>query len=51
MRSLLIFLSLLAASFSPFAAAQDYPNRPVTLIVTYTPGGGADTTGHQLRIA
>lgn len=45
MRSLLIFLSLLAASFSPFAAAQDYPNRPVKLIVTYTPGGGADTTG------
>ena len=45
MRSLLISLSLLAATFSPFAGAQDYPNRPVKLIVTYTPGGGADTTG------
>ena len=27
------------------AVAQDYPSRPVKLIVTYTPGGGADTTG------
>jgi tripartite-type tricarboxylate transporter receptor subunit TctC len=27
------------------AMAQDYPNRPVKLVVTYTPGGGADTTG------
>ena len=27
------------------AIAQDYPTRPVKLIVTYTPGGGADTTG------
>ena len=45
MRSLLISLSLIAATLSPFAGAQDYPNRPVKLIVTYTPGGGADTTG------
>jgi tripartite-type tricarboxylate transporter receptor subunit TctC len=34
-------LALLAAA----APAQDYPARPVKLIVTYTPGGGADTTG------
>src|SRR4051812_1677230 len=26
------------------ASAQDYPARPVKLVVTYTPGGGADTT-------
>ena len=45
MRSLLISLSLIAATLSPFAGAQDYPTRPVKLIVTYTPGGGADTTG------
>src|SRR5271155_871783 len=25
-----------------FAAAQDYPSRPITLIVPYTPGGGND---------
>jgi len=34
----------LALSFSS-VLAQDYPSRPVRLIVTYTPGGGADTTG------
>ena len=41
-------LRLLLASIAVFAttvAAQDYPNRPVKLVVTYTPGGGADTTG------
>lgn len=27
------------------ASAQDYPNKPARLIVTFTPGGGADTTG------
>jgi tripartite-type tricarboxylate transporter receptor subunit TctC len=41
MRLLLAALTLIAAP----AIAQDYPNRPVKLVVTYTPGGGADTTG------
>ena len=41
-------LRLLLAFIAVFAtpvAAQDYPSRPVKLVVTYTPGGGADTTG------
>lgn len=38
---LLLVVALLAGP----ALAQDYPARPVKLIVTYTPGGGADTTG------
>ena len=38
---LLLALALLAAP----VPAQDYPARPVRLVVTYTPGGGADTTG------
>lgn len=32
------------ASFALPVSAQDYPSKPVKLIVTYTPGGGADTT-------
>ena len=42
---------LLAAGLSglPFkAAAQDYPNRVVQLIVPYPPGGGVDTVGRVI---
>jgi tripartite-type tricarboxylate transporter receptor subunit TctC len=31
-----------AAAFAPPAAAQDYPVRPITIIVASTPGGGTD---------
>jgi tripartite-type tricarboxylate transporter receptor subunit TctC len=41
LRLLLAFIALFATT----VAAQDYPSRPVKLVVTYTPGGGADTTG------
>ncbi|MBV7483484.1 tripartite tricarboxylate transporter substrate binding protein [Bordetella sp. BOR01] len=35
--------TLLAALSTPWsAAAQDYPNRPITIIVPYTPGDGPD---------
>ena len=27
---------------APLASAQDFPSKPVTLVVTYPPGGGAD---------
>jgi len=41
MRSCLIGL-LLAAGFGCVAAGQDYPTRPISLIVPYPPGGGVD---------
>jgi tripartite-type tricarboxylate transporter receptor subunit TctC len=35
-------LALALAVFSQFAAAQDYPTRPITLLVPYVAGGGTD---------
>jgi tripartite-type tricarboxylate transporter receptor subunit TctC len=40
LKALFVALALGSAS----VCAQDYPARPVRLIVTFTPGGGADTT-------
>jgi tripartite-type tricarboxylate transporter receptor subunit TctC len=39
-----VVLALLIAGCFP-AAADGYPNRPITLIVPYPPGGGVDTMG------
>src|SRR5687767_9689645 len=36
------FVALLLIMLAPCALAQDYPNRPVRLIVTVPPGGAAD---------
>jgi tripartite-type tricarboxylate transporter receptor subunit TctC len=37
-----------AAAFAGAASAEDYPNRPVELIVTFGPGGGADLMGRTM---
>ena len=38
----LLVSGLIAALFSGAAVAQNYPNKPVKLIVTYPPGGSSD---------
>ena len=40
MKTICVLLAFLALP----ALAQDFPARPVKLVVTFTPGGGADTT-------
>jgi len=42
MKALASFVLAIACAFGPDAAAQAFPTRPIRLVVTYPPGGGAD---------
>jgi tripartite-type tricarboxylate transporter receptor subunit TctC len=42
---LLPFLAALGFGFVPPAAAEEYPNKPITLIVPFPAGGGVDVIG------
>ena len=48
-------LPLVAAAFvlalTAFAAAQDYPIKPIRMIIPFPPGGGSDVTGRVVATA
>ncbi len=41
----------LAAFAAPSAMAQDYPAKPVTMVIGFAPGGGSDVTGRVVSAA
>src|SRR5512138_352691 len=44
-----LVLAALACAFAPQARAQDdYPNRPLRIVVGFTPGGGPDVTARHI---
>jgi hypothetical protein len=40
--SIFVILAFVATIIAPAMAQQDYPNRPITLVVPYAAGGGND---------
>jgi len=47
-----VFMAAFIATFSfAIASAQTYPNRPVTMIVAFPPGGADDATARIIQDA
>jgi tripartite-type tricarboxylate transporter receptor subunit TctC len=44
-KAAVVLLTLTSAAFVPQALADDYPNRPVRLIIPFPPGGSNDVVG------
>jgi tripartite-type tricarboxylate transporter receptor subunit TctC len=51
MRIVAVFAALAASALCGAAQAQGFPNRPITMIVPFPPGGIADITGRPLAVA
>lgn len=51
MKKTIIAAALVAAGLSFSASAQNYPDRPITMIVPFPPGGVADQTGRPTATA
>ncbi len=51
MKTVALLAALAAAALCGTAQAQGFPNRPVTMIVPFPPGGIADITGRPLAVA
>ena len=43
-----IYLGLCVAAFTTFAAAQDFPNKPVRIVVPWPPAGNVDITARTV---
>jgi tripartite-type tricarboxylate transporter receptor subunit TctC len=46
----LVTTSVLAISVPAAAQTDSYPNKPITLVVAYPPGGSTDLTGRTLGV-